>query len=544
MRKFRIVGAAASLAVLLGAAVAAGGPASAATSGVGTTRATTNVVNVSLGNNGSLLDLVLAGDNGTANIDPKQGPSSAASSLSPLTTTSDAVSQLNLSLPKVSVSSTGAADNKSVPSISLATPISTGTVNPLSLSAVVDSAQGAASGLNSTLNNVTLVAGLLSVPSANSSLGAAAKSGDADGLRGLSIPKVDVLNVGAVLQGLGINSAALTLDQVGSELTKLGVTVPDGSGGTLTGAQLPGAISALTTVLSTPLPGGLSGVDPTLPVDPTIPAALKTAIGALLPGGFPSGASTVGDVITAINTQITTLLTSALNGIANAPLLEVSNLVVGVTTKAADTVANSKSDIQASLGTIKVGNLPVAGVDLATVIGNVNTTIAQVLSTAGLGNLITVKALDQSKSVGTQGTYVQSLANLTGVHAAIAPLSSLTGGTAKAASSPTMGSLFTQAGGGTPPALSSAMATLGGLPGMPAAGALTQGASVDVLQVGAASTFATSASPTPLNPPAATPQNGTLATTGGPTQILGLVGLLLLATVAGLRWLRRPAPTN
>src|SRR5438874_6792385 len=138
MRRFRMFGAAASVAALLGAAAAAGGTASAATSGVGTTRATTTVLKVALGDNGSLLNVQVVGDDGSANIDPKQGsPSKATSSLSPLDVSSSVVPsdpKLNVSVPKVSVSSTGAADNKSVPTISLATPLTTGTINPLSLS--------------------------------------------------------------------------------------------------------------------------------------------------------------------------------------------------------------------------------------------------------------------------------------------------------------------------------------------------------------------------------------------------------------------------
>ena len=161
------------------------------------------------------------------------------------------------------------------------------------------------------------------------------------------------------------------------------------------------------------------------------------------------------------------------------------------------------------------------------------------LTQVGLGNLITVKALDQSKSVGTQNGYVDALANLTGVHVAIAPLSSLTGGTAQAAPAGTIGGIL---GAANVPALSSAMQTLNSVLATTGAGALAQGATVDVLQVGAVSTFTASSSPS--NPPAATPQSGTLAVTGGPTQVLGFVGLLLLATVAGLRWLRRPASTN
>ena len=137
-----------------------------------------------------------------------------------------------------------------VPSIDLATPLTTGKIQPLSLSAVVDATQGAASGLNSSLSNVTAVAGLLSVPSATSSLGAVAKPADADGLRGISIPSIQVLNLGAVLQGLGINSGALQLGQVGAVLNTLGVTVPAGSS-SLTGTQLVSQINSVTATLQT-----------------------------------------------------------------------------------------------------------------------------------------------------------------------------------------------------------------------------------------------------------------------------------------------------
>jgi hypothetical protein len=528
---------------LLGATAAAGGTASAATNGVGTTKATTTAVNISLGSDGSLLNVRVLGDDGSANIDPKQGaPSSASSALSPLTSTSS-VSALNLSLPKVSVASTGAADSKSVPSISLATPLTTGSIAPLSLSAVVDAAQGAASGLNSSLSNITAVAGLLSVPSATSSLGTAATPGDSDGLRGLSVPSIQVLNLGAVLQGLGVNSATLQLGQVGNVLNTLGVTVPNGSAPALSGTSLVSTVNGLSGVLTTGLPTGIQGL-PAATLISTLPAPLQTLIGSLIPGGIPVGATTVGDLVTSLNGQINSLLNGALSGITNAPLLQVKDLVVGITTKASDTVANSVADIKASLGSVQVGNLTVPGVDVASILGNAQSTINTVLTQAGLGNLITVKALDQSKSVGATGGYVNALANLTGVHVAINPLSSLAGGTTAAAATDTIGSLYTLAGGGTPPALSSAMATLNGVLATTGAGALAQGATVDVLSVGSASTFTPSSSSTPANPSAATPQNGTLAVTGGPTQVLGFIGLLLLATVAGLRWLRRPATTN
>ncbi|MBV9040490.1 MAG: hypothetical protein JOZ68_05780 [Acidimicrobiia bacterium] len=545
MRKFRIVGAAVSLAALLGAAAAAGGPASAATSGVGTTQANTTAVSIKLGSNGSLLGVQLASDNGSANIDPKQGtPSAASSALSPLTSTSS-VSALNLSLPKVSVSSTGAANNKSVPSIDLTTPLTSGTINPLSLSSVVDATQGAASGLNSTLNNLGVVGGLLTVPNATSSLGATAKSGDADGLRGLSVPSIQVLNLGAVLQGLGINPANLQLGQVQNVLNTLNVTVPNGSGANLTnltGTQLSTLVDNIQTALGTG-PTGLGGLLQTLPLTDPLVTPLLGSITPLIPGGIPASDTTVAQLVTTLQGELGGVLNGALAGIANAPLLQVNNLVVGVTTKATDTVANSVADVSASLGSIKVGNVSIPGVDLASLVTNAQNTITTVLTDAGLPTgLLTVKALDSTKSVASQGGYVNALANLTGVHVALAPLSSLTGGAATANSATdSMSQLFTLANAGSVPALSPAMATLNGLLASTGA-ALTQGATVDVLQVGASSTF--QAASTPSNPAAATPQSGTLATTGGPTQLLGIVGLLLLATVAGLRWLRRPVTTN
>ena len=540
MRKTRMFGAAISLGALLAATAATGGTASAQTTGVGNTHATTSVLNVSLGSNGTLLNVRVLGDDGSANIDPKQGASSAASDILPLTTTSS-VSALNLSVPKLSVSSTGAADNKTVPSVSLATPLTAGSIAPLSLSAVVDAANGAASGLSSQLSGVSAVAGLVSVPSATSSLGAAAKPLDADGLRGLSIPSIQVLNLGAVLQGLGVNAGTLQLGQIGNVLNTLGVTVPNGSSPALTGSQLVSQVNNLSSVLTSTLPNGIQGL-PAATLISALPAPLQALVASLIPGGIPVGTTNVGQLVTSLNGQITGVLGGALTGITNAPLLQVQDLVVGITTKAADTVQNSTADIKASLGSIQVGSLSVPGVDLASLVTNAQTTINSVLSQVGLGNLVTVKALDSSKSVATSGGYVNALANLTGVHVAIAPLSSLAGGTALA-STDSLQQLFTLAGGGTVPQLSSAMQTLNSVLATTGAGALANGATVDVLQVAASSAFLP-AGATASSPSAATPSSGSLAVTGGPTRLLGFVGLLLLATVAGLRWLRRPATTN
>jgi len=256
--------------------------------------------------------------------------------------------------------------------------------------------------------------------------------------------------------------------------------------------------------------------------------------------------TTVGD----LSTTLTGAFTNAVNAIGSAPLLSVSDLTAGLATKAADTVANSTATIEAGIGQVKIGNLPpIAGVNLSAtaaqvtaLVNDAQAKVNNVLAQVGLGNLVSIKVLDQAKSIASNQGYVNALANLTGLHVALAPLSSLAGARTTQAVTDTMTTIL---GANNVPALSSAMASLNALLPTSTVGALTQGASVDVLSVGSTSVFAVPASSTPsANPSAPTPSSGTLAVTGGSTQLLGLVGLLLLAGVVGLRWLRRPATTN
>src|SRR5436853_261047 len=82
-----------------------------------------------------------------------------------------------------------------------ATPASTGTIDAADLTAAVD-ANGATSGLSSSADKVSFVGGLLSVAGVESNLGTKALHGSADGLRGLKVGRVAVLDLGAVLEGL------------------------------------------------------------------------------------------------------------------------------------------------------------------------------------------------------------------------------------------------------------------------------------------------------------------------------------------------------
>src|SRR5438445_631670 len=69
-------------------------------------------------------------------------------------------------------------------------------------------------------------------------------------LRGVNVPSIQVLNLGAVLQGLGVNPANLSVGQVGNALDALQTKVVSGSG-LINGTQLT-ALSGLQQVLFTP----------------------------------------------------------------------------------------------------------------------------------------------------------------------------------------------------------------------------------------------------------------------------------------------------
>ena len=72
----------------------------------------------------------------------------------------------------------------------------------------------AKSGLGANLADINLVGGLLSVEAVNSVMGASAGAASADGFRGLDVGAISVLNLGALLKGLGIDPATLPLSNI------------------------------------------------------------------------------------------------------------------------------------------------------------------------------------------------------------------------------------------------------------------------------------------------------------------------------------------
>jgi hypothetical protein len=557
--------AAAGVALLFSAASVI--PASAATpTGVGTSKATTDFLDVDLGG-GSLLHVGVVSDSGNANIDPTAGAAGASSALNPLVVSSK-VLPINFTVPGLSSSSAGKNTTTSAPAINLGTAlgVTQGTLTPPTLTSILNDT-GAASGITAGLDKFGVVSGLLSIPSAALNLGANAAKTDSNGLRGITIPSVDVLNLGALLRGLGIDLTKLPLTTVTGLLDKLGVALPVGGQslnsagvlGLVTGANgLVGQITSLASQI-TSLGGNslLSGVVGTNGILPLSGNGLGSLTGLLGGAGAPTslvssitGNSTLTDTLNALTGQLASLLDGLTNLLGNTSLLSVKDLTLGVTTKAADTVADSAAGVVAKLGNLAVGGINLGGIDIGqtvtqvtNVVNGVTSALSNVLGSIdpGLANLLSVKVFDQSKDVNQSNGYTHANAGLSALHVGIGGITSsllnaingLAGG-----ANPSLLSILTgpTSSGGAAQAASSvpvvgavmnALNTSSGMASASPLGALAQGASVDLVKVAAASDFATVASPATPVPAAQLPFTGE-------NHWVPVFGLLFLLTGAGL----------
>lgn len=587
MIKTRLVAGGAVLA--LAAAVAAGPAAQAAPSSAGTSQTTTRLLEIDLGSGGSLLGLKLVGEEGAAST---SGVASAVARLRTFDLTSGTIGALNLSGPVVEATSSGTR-SVTPPAVDLGAPagvavpagLLAGRVVPGTLTAAVD-ASGARSALGATVEGLSLVGGLVSAGNLTSNLGAAVASTDANGTRGLEAGAIKVVDLGALLQGLGLPLAELPVGAVSDLLGRLGLAIPQVTGtqtlegvvtdlsskvigltgilpaGTLSAAALgdlldPGVVEDVTDALdpvTAPTQGG-STLD-------SVVGSLTQEATALLASVGLSQTATVQDLVNKVN-ELTATLTGALNGalaaLDAAPLLTVDGVKVGVQAKAARTVESSLSQVTATVGSIKVGGLPAlpaldlgatAG-QLGAALGAVQAALDGVLSTIdpGLAGLVKVTAFEKTSSVTPAADGTKAVAGLTALTATIAPPANLGQIIQTLAGAAGIGDLL--AGAGLPlPSLDSAMsqltATLGGLNAAAFSaqaldiGALAGGAAIRLGSVSSASTFGAAAAAVVPGQPV--PQ-GTLPRTGS-ENMPGLAGLaaLLLALGLGLpQWTQRPA---
>jgi len=546
MRKLTHVVASLTVVATAGVAIAAA-PASAAPTGVGGTVTKTTVLNVALGQAGSLLNLSVLGDVGNASIDPHTGTPSANTSLNPLSVASQ-VLHLNASVPPLTTQAPGGQSDAAGQAISLSSlgvpaALATGTLKAAALHSDFASSAAHSAMTAAEVDKLSLVGGgLLSIDLLSSTLGANALTSDADGARTVNIGNISILDLGVLLRGLGIDPATLPIPTVSALLKQLGAAVP----GLPTGVDL----STLVDQLNSSITSLRATINPAL--NQVTGAIDSTTSGILGKVGVtaPSTGSTVAQVngvVDQVQAKLVALLTSGLSALDSLPLVQVAATSVGITTKAADTVANSAAGITTAPLNIKVAGIALPAIDASAVAATVNGLLASantalngLLSTLNLpANLVSISVLDQAKSVTTNGSYTQAVAGITGLTAKIAPIdpaavlaavSKLTGAT--------IGSELGTALAAVPLPMGTAMSTVASL--LQTAAPLTGGALVQIASVSGASTFTVAAAPVAPGTPVVSNPSVPLPHTGGRPELAMLGVLFGGLSLAVVRWRRRP----
>ena len=563
MRLFRPISAALATTVI--AAGAFTGPAAAQAAGVGTSLTSTKVLTAQLGENAQLLDLLLLGDEARSTVDPAVAPAEAYSKLTAITAKTAIVpnNPINLTQGVFEARSNGTNE---VPIV--ATPISSITGVPAALAPVLTGTLDAgkltarltdgvaSSGLSASISDVSAVGGLVSLGSLKSTLDSAASGATSTATRGASVNNVTVLDLGALLQGLGLPLGELTPAQlialVDSLGAQTGLPLPSGTT-TLAGAvsALNAAITDLNATIAT-VPGTTSGI--TGAIDTTTSSLLGTVgsvTGVTVP--LPSTTQTVAEAVATVNALvaqvqalINDLLAKGLAALDNLALLRLEGVEVGVTTKAVETVEGSVAQVTGKIGKIFVGGVALPGLDLAAGLTQVNTAVTEVnaklasvlgIVSPDLANLVKVSVLDQATSIVSEGGYTRSRAGITGASATVTPPANLAAIVSGIVGQ--VGVAQTLVAASVPvPAVSGLMNDLAGSLNL-ASSALTSPARVQVAQVLSASDYARAGAVT-TGAPGTTGGTPTLPRTGG-NDLLLLGGLAAVLALAVRRFGRTPA---
>lgn len=396
-----------------------GAPAQAATTpGVGTTTVTSKLVDLNIA--AGLLHLSVFTDQGSANIDSKAGPSAAKNTLTPLTLSSTLtdLSGINKALGAIAapVSAQSPPDqtvNTSVVDFSKTAVASVlgGQLEPINLATALSTVKGATSGLTAALTNLNVLSGVAGVTTLANQDALSAASNAAAAARNFKLGSIPVLNLGAILKGLGIDPAKLPLTTAAALLDKLNVSVP-----ALAGITNP--LTTLTGLVGLQSAAASSGSSTPISVPSVLAKAINTLDSAanLNANGDNPVASDLQKILATVQTNLkaatlldmlSSLLNSLLPNALNTPLLEIDTGAIQVITKAAATVADSTATVTAANPTLKALGLSVPGVDqLVSTLQSVLKTINQ-----SLAGLISVNLLDKSASVtGPTNGYIDALA--------------------------------------------------------------------------------------------------------------------------------------
>ncbi|HEV3225306.1 MAG TPA: hypothetical protein VGZ52_00670 [Acidimicrobiales bacterium] len=398
------------LIVCLGAAFLAV-PSNASTpQGVGSAGGSTALAGVDAGN---LLKLLLVGEQSVASIDPASGTPSATETLSPLTVASGAVPALNaISVPSVSTTSTGAADHKDTALLDLATlpqpaPILSGSINPASLTSVVDT-NGAQASLDSTLANLGVLGGVVKIDSAKVQLGGIAGPGTSNSTRSVSIDGITVLDLRAVLQLVGLDLNKLPLSTLAGLIDQLGLLPTLNS---LTGQNF-GSAGDIVNALTTPaITAAQTAVNTAQSAVNTAQTGVDTAQGALTTAqsNLTSANQAASSATTALNSAVSAASGVLCNVFPNDPLCVAVTQAQSAlaTAQAAQTAAQTAFNTAQAAVTAAQGVLTTATNALNAAIATLNSVLGQLKNVLdGVAN-----TLDLEPLLRVEGIQVGSIAN-------------------------------------------------------------------------------------------------------------------------------------
>lgn len=432
----RIVAAGAALA-LVGAGVSLAPATAQTTEGVGTSLAGTTVLSVDLGG-GSILALDLLADNSQATIDSAVADPSAYSRLQLLTLNSEiapAINVLDDNIPVVESRTPGGEPTVETAALEISVPndavagagsIASGSITPAKLTSSLAGGVAAAS-LLAEIASVDVAGGLLHVGAVGSNLASTAGPTASSAVRSVSIEAVTVLDLGAVLQGLGINLADLSIDTAVALVEELGLpvsvtdTLPEGS-------TLSDYISGLRETIEL--------INQETDLTATVDSLIDDIEGLLEPTGLeaPSTGETLEDTLDTFEALLVAAVEEIAAVLDTAPLLALDGVTVGVETAAAGTLDATTATVTGAIGGVRVGSIAIDGVDLlgaaetvSNLVATVNTQISSALGLVDpdLANLVAVSVLDKETSVEASGGYNRARAGITGVAATITPPSNL-----------------------------------------------------------------------------------------------------------------------
>jgi hypothetical protein len=569
MRFVRV--AAAATALLLLGAVTSIGSAGAASTGVGTSNASTTVLHVALGNAGSLLDVKLLADSAQSTIDSKTAAVSTAFSKLTALRASSSVLPLDLTVGEKEARQPGGAAVVNGDAIDLANPtgvagvpaalpsITSGTLSPAKLTSTVDAA-GAASSLDASLVDLGVAGGLLSADAVSSKLSSASTSGVSNATRAVKVDAITVLDLGSLLDGLDILLTDLTPSQVSDLLETLGVEIPGVDPSTTlqdTIDDIQSQLAALDEALNT----GIGLVDGTAgDIVDAIPG-LGDIVGDTTIGGI-TGTPTeqTNALIDTLQAAAAELLQTALAALDAAPLLQLNGVDVSVTTKAGDTLANSAAEVTAKIGSVTVGDNVIPGIDLLQTTTTINSTIADIEGQidevlqkvevpliggtadqlVSLSDLVSITVGAPNRKLETVDGYNKATASISALSATITPPANLAdivaGVKLQASQDQDIVSAIAAFDPTAAAEVSDAMSTLEAALGT-GVQALQGGGGVTVVDVLANSEFKAALATT------TTTGGPTLPATGSNSLRLAALGLLLVALGLGLgAWFNMPLP--